>query len=160
MSEGKAFPDERLQKAEFEKFMDDLKLLKNVFPAQKLAAWMKKDRGNLSKKINGVEPITPKFLRDFYRRLDRAIRLLKQGVPPHEVEREMDGLPEEEAGTFIQLQLTFYDLDLKVKVIQREMVEIRTDADQDRGEMVEVKITLADHAAMIKALQTAVFGSA
>lgn len=158
MSERKAFADGRLEPAEFERFEENLRILLKAFPARKLAKWMGKDRGNLSKKINGIEPITSKFLGDFYGRLHEAIRLLKRGMPPHEVENIMDGQPEEEPGTFVQLQLAFRDAELKITVIQREVVEIKEELTEDRQEMEDVQIVLREHEAAIKALQARVFG--
>lgn len=75
--------------ADFEKFAKDLELFLEAFTPQLLANWMKKDKGNLSKKLNGLEPITRNDIRDFYGSVSSVISKLKKGMEAYQIELEM-----------------------------------------------------------------------
>ena len=172
MAELKAFAESRLRPADFEKFKADLELLLGTFTAQMLANWMGKDKGHLSKKINGIEPVTAKFISDFYRSLDPVISRIRQGAAPHEVEAEMSIRPRESEETIVRLKVTIYDMERAIKVVNIEVVKIqgvleelqaevrsvREVADGVQEEVGGIRMTLREHDAAIRALQAVIFG--
>ncbi|HVU96817.1 MAG TPA: hypothetical protein VHE34_16425 [Puia sp.] len=82
-------PGRNVRKSEFEQFTLDLQLFLNAFCAAQLARWMGRDKGNLSKKLNGIEPITTKDLVDFYGTASSVITKLEKGVPVFQIEQDM-----------------------------------------------------------------------
>ena len=84
MKAGKAVSQQSL-----EKFRHDLKLLLEVFTVAKLAKWLGTDKGQLSKKFNGHEPITLYDLNRFHKHLDIVLDKLKRGIEPYQIELEM-----------------------------------------------------------------------
>jgi len=165
MSPIKPYPSPRVRPADFIQFRDDLKLLLTVFTARELANWMGKDKGNFSKKINGVEPITPKFLGDFYRELGPAITRIKQGAAGHEVAEEMAEPSKEQSAIVIRYQVKLHKLEEGVEEIREEILELKVGAGNMRVELREVRTvlqqqgsTLAEHGAAIRRLEEAVFG--
>ena len=86
----KIHPARNLRNLEFERFRTDLELFLQAFPPALLAKWMKKDAGNISKKLNGIDAITQKDLFDFYGALSSVITKLEMGMPAYEIERQMD----------------------------------------------------------------------
>ena len=143
MSESKAFAGSKLRPADFIKFKADLELLLTVFTAQTLANWMGKDKGNFSKRLNGIDPITTKFLAEFYRKLGPVIHRIKQGAASFEVEDEMVEQPKEE---------TPY---IKYRV---DIVDLQTGAGEFRIKIHEMSNVLEEHDIAIKRLEAAVFG--
>ncbi len=143
MSESKPFAGRQLRPADFIKFKADLELLLTVFTAQTLANWMGKDKGNFSKRLNGIDPITAKFLAEFYRKLGPVINRIKQGAASFEVEDEMTKQPAEET-PFIKYRV--------------EIVELQTGAGELRVKIHEMSNVLAEHDNAIKRLEAAVFG--
>ncbi|HVU97970.1 MAG TPA: hypothetical protein VHE34_22255 [Puia sp.] len=165
MSPIKPYPSPRVRPADFIKFRDDLALLLTVFTARELARWMGKDKGNFSKKINGVEPITPKFLNDFYRELGPAIARIKQGAAGYEVTEEMAEPSKEESAVLIRYQVKLVELMAGVEEMREEILELKVGGDNMRVELREIKTvlqqqgaTLAEHTAAIHRLEAAVFG--
>lgn len=161
----KPYPSPRLRPADFIRFRDDLELLLTVFAARELANWMGKDKGNFSKKINGVEPVTPRFLADFYHTLGPAITRIKQGAAGYEVEEEMAGPSPEESTTLIKYQVKLVELAAGVEEMREEIIELKAGAGEMRVELREVRSllleqgsTLAEHTAAIRRLEAAVFG--
>ena len=71
--------DRNVRKLEFDQFTSDLRLFLNTFCAAQLARWMGRDKGSLSKKLNGIKPITTKDLVDFYGAVSNVITKLKKG---------------------------------------------------------------------------------
>ena len=90
MPELPIFAGKRLRKEDFEQFKKDLELLLESFSPGQLAAWMRKDRRNFSRKLNGIEAITPKFLLNFRRALNPVIDRLRRGVPAYQVIIELE----------------------------------------------------------------------
>jgi hypothetical protein len=122
MSELKAFAGGRLRQADFEQWKADLELLLTVFTAQTLAKWMEKDKGNFSRKINGQEAVTPRFLRDFYGKLEPVIARIKQGATAHQVEEEMATEPEAEKKPYIKV---WVEIGMIKAVLEKHEAEIR-----------------------------------
>jgi hypothetical protein len=165
MSPIKPYPSPRLRPSDFIRFRDDLALLLTVCTAQDLANWMGKDKGNVSKKLNGVEPITQKFLADFYQTLSPAIARIKQGAAGHEVESEMAKPTKEESAVLIRYQVKVVELSKGVEEMREELLELKAGAGEIRIELREVRTilqkqegTLADHTAAIRRLEAAIFG--
>lgn len=172
MSRIKPYPSPRLRPSDFIQFRDDLELLLTVFTAQELASRMGKDKGNFSKKLNGVEPITLRFLTDFYQTLDPLIARARQGARAHEILEELAEPSKEESAVVIKLQVKVVDLAAGVQEMRQEIVELKTGTDEMRVELYEVRTglqqekavlaeqeaALAEHAAAIRRLEEAVFG--
>lgn len=79
-----------LSKAGFEEYQKDLKLFLDAFTSQLLAKWLNKDKGNISKKLTGIEPTTRNDIKDFYGKLSSVVQQLKNGVPAYLIELEME----------------------------------------------------------------------
>jgi len=162
----KAYPSPRLRPSDFIQFRDDLELLLAVCTAQELANRMGKDKGNFSKKMNGIEPITLRFLIDFYEKLDPLITWVKQGATAHEIAEEMAEPSKEGSSILIKFQVKLVDVAAGVEEVRKEIIELKTGADEMRVELREVRTTLeqeeaalAEHQAAIRRLEAAVFGS-
>lgn len=82
-------PGRNVRKPEFDQFTLDLQLFLSAFCAAQLARWMGRDKGNLSKKLNGIEPITAKDLVDFYETVSSVVTKLEKGVPVFQIEQDM-----------------------------------------------------------------------
>ena len=89
MSELNVHPGRNVRKQEFDRFTSDLQLFLEAFSLSHLAQWMARDKGNLSKKLTGIEPITAKDLVDFYGTLSSVIIKLRKGVPAYIIEQDM-----------------------------------------------------------------------
>jgi DNA polymerase III delta prime subunit len=85
-----------VRRADFEKFAKDLELFLEAFTPQLLANWMKKDKGNLSKKLNGLEAITRNDIRDFYGSVSSVLTKLRKGMEAYQIELEMSRVEAEE----------------------------------------------------------------
>jgi hypothetical protein len=95
MSEINLKRSRNLRKEDFEKYERDIKTFLKAFSPQVLANWLKKDKGNVSRKLNGIESITSNDLADFYSKLGSAITKLQNGVPPYQIELEMNPVEED-----------------------------------------------------------------
>ena len=82
-------PAKNVRHSDFETFAKDLELFLEAFTPQLLANWMGKDKGNLSKKLNGLEPITRNDIRDFYGCVSSVVTKLKKGMEAYQIELEM-----------------------------------------------------------------------
>jgi hypothetical protein len=89
MSELKIKKGRDVRKADFEEFDKDLKLFLEAFSPQILSKWVGKNKGNLSRKLNGNKSITRKDLRDFYGSVGSVVAKLKKGISPYQIELEM-----------------------------------------------------------------------
>lgn len=89
MSELIIRPHGNIRKLELDQFTSDLQLLLEAFCPSQLAQWMGRDKGNLSKKLNGIEPITAKDLVDFYGTVSSVVAKLRMGVSAYRIELEM-----------------------------------------------------------------------
>src|SRR5579871_5103118 len=89
MPDLKIRPAANTRRTDFVKFAQDLELFLEAFTPQLLANWMKKDKANLSKKLNGIEPITRNDIRDFYACVSSVLTKLKEGVEAFQIELEM-----------------------------------------------------------------------
>lgn len=165
MHQIKPFPSPRLRPSDFIQFRDDLELLLSVCTAQELANRMGKDKGNFSKKLNGIEPITLRFLVDFYAKLDPLITWVKQGATAQEIAEERAEPSKEESSILIKFQVKLIDVAAGVEEVRKEIIELKSGADEMRVELREVRTTLeqeeaalADHEVAIRRLEVAVFG--
>lgn len=117
-------PGRNVRKPEFEQFTLDLQLFLNAFCAAQLARWMGRDKGNLSKKLNGIEPITAKDLVDFYGTVSSIISKLKSGVQPFQIEQDM-AFPDDD----IKVEPTkniWEELRLMKEALKKQNTAIRT----------------------------------
>jgi hypothetical protein len=96
MSDIQIRPSRNVSKADFDLFARDLELFLGAFTPQLLADWLRKDKGNLSRKLHGSEPITRNDIRDFYGRLSAVMAKLKSGVNAFQIELEMESPREDE----------------------------------------------------------------
>jgi len=96
MPELKIRPATNVRFEDFQKFAKDLELFLKAFTPQLLAEWIKKDKGNLSKKLNGIEPITRNDIRDFYTGVSSVMEKLKNGIHAFQIELEMSADEPEE----------------------------------------------------------------
>lgn len=151
MSIAKAFASSRLRRVEFEKFKADLELLLTVFTSQMLARWMGKDKGNFSKRVNGVRPVTAEFLGDFYRNLEPVIARVRQGATRYQIEKEMDVRPKEEADSLIRIRVEIFEL-------RGGMSQVRVILDEHDVAIRKHDTTINEQDVAIKQLQEAVFG--
>lgn len=94
MPELKIRPASHIPTLEFCEFTRDVAAFLEAFTPELLAKWMGKDAGNISKKLNGIEPITRKYLIDFYRTIGPILVKLKAGLPAYQIELEM--MPDDE----------------------------------------------------------------
>ena len=90
MSEMHIHPAKNVPPADFAQYAKDLQLFLEAFTPQLLAEWLNKDKGNISKKLNGNEPITRKDIKDFYSKLSSIVAKLKIGLNSFQIELEMD----------------------------------------------------------------------
>ena len=96
MSELHIYPAKNVSKADFEKYAKDLGLFLEAFTPQLLAEWLDKDKGNISKKLNGNEPITRNDIKDFYSKLSSIVAKLEIGVNSFQIELEMENPTDED----------------------------------------------------------------
>ena len=160
MSHIKAYPSPALRPADFIKFRDDLELLLTVCAAGELAKWMGKDKGNFSKKLNGVEPITSRFLGDFYRKLGPAIGRARQGAAGYELAEEMTEHSPEESAALIKYQVRVTDLAAGVDGMREEILELKNGAGEMRVELREVETVLKQHGSALAAHKSILTGQA
>jgi hypothetical protein len=168
MPEVNAIPKKGVRISDFLSMKVDLEFLLKQFPAQKLAEWLSMDKGNLSRKINGVDKITDRFIHNFNKIMEYPILLLHQGKTPQEVEDQMDlrlkketpdagkmrfSLFEQSVGKVLDGVLEMRDMVLEVQVTVLEEKE------KNEREIGGIKIVLRQHDLAIEALNKVAFGS-
>lgn len=180
MPELNVIPKKGVSISDFLNFKADLEFLLKCFPAQKLADWLKMDKGNLSKKINGKEQVTDRFIQSFNEVMEYPVLLLHQGKSPQEVEDEMERRLREGAPNPEKVRVSVFDqaivkvvegmLDIQAKVLEVEEKsekEIRgmramVLAVEDRNEKNEreiggIKVVLREYDIALKELKEVVF---
>ncbi len=90
MSEFEIRPSRNVNKADFERFAQDLELFLSAFTPQLLAEWLHKDKSNISRKLHGNEAITRNDIKDFYSKLSSVIAKMKEGIYSYQIEMEME----------------------------------------------------------------------
>lgn len=139
MSNVQIRPSRNVSKADFDLFARDLELFLGAFTPQLLADWLHKDKGNLSRKLHGNEPITRNDVRDFYGRLSAVIAKLKAGINAFQIELEMEHPAEDECPVnrniweeirllhekIDQLHLTLAQLQDRFSLIQDRFIQFQ-----------------------------------
>jgi hypothetical protein len=161
MPEVNAIPKKGVSISQFLSFKADLEYLLKQFPAQKLAEWMKMDKGNLSRKINGVDKTTNRFIGNFNEVMEYPLLLLHQGKTAPQVEEEMERRLE--AGPKKPERSRFTVFDQAVGKVVEGMLDIRTMVleleEKNEMEIGGIKVVLQKHGVEIEELKEAVFGA-
>jgi len=159
MPEVNALPKKGVSISRFLSFKADLEFLLKHFPAQKLAEWMKMDKGNLSRKINGVDKTTDRFIGNFNEVMEYPVLLLHQGKTTREVEEEMERRLK--AGPKNPERSRVAVFDQAVEKVVEGMLDIRTMVlqleEKTEMEIGGIKVVLQRHGDDIERLQAAVF---
>ncbi|HEY4109504.1 hypothetical protein [Puia sp.] len=159
MTEVKAIPSRQLPTSAFLSFKADLEVLLAAFSQQKLADWMKMDKGNLNKKVNGGVSITEKFLEHFNQVMEYPILRLHQGATTREIEDEMElrtkeGTAEVEKSRLRLFEGVVKDVHEEIIDIQGKILDVEEKAEREIG---GIKVVLQEHDIAIRELKDAVF---
>jgi hypothetical protein len=119
-----------LDEADFNRLEEDLKFLLKTFKRTKLREWMGQDKGNFSKRLSGILPITQHFYLTFYENLNLPITWRKEGISREEIELRMKELLKKRKDQEIdENPITYQSLSDRMKAIEerqdRQDAEIR-----------------------------------